>query len=153
MKDKENAYIFDIDGTIANISHRLHYIDKSIHKPDWDTFHKECVNDSPIFPVISTLNSLLNTGCEIIFITTRPVKTKNDTINWLNKYISNKNYIIFMRNNNDFRKDADIKFEIYNTCIKDNYNILGVFEDRQQCVDMWRQDLNLICFQVDYGNY
>ena len=50
------AYIFDIDGTLADCSHRLHYISGE-HK-DWDAFYKECVNDKPIMGVIEVLWSL-----------------------------------------------------------------------------------------------
>lgn len=36
--------------------------------------------------------------------------------------------------------------------IKDKYNVLGIFDDRQQVVDMWRS-LGLKCFQVEPGNF
>ena len=53
------TYIFDIDGTLADCSHRLHYI--SGENKDWDTFYKECVNDKPIMDVVEILWSLQET--------------------------------------------------------------------------------------------
>ena len=57
-----------------------------------------------------------------------------------------------MRSTEDNRKDAVVKREIYDNWIKDKYNVLAVFDDRNQCVDMWR-GLGLTCLQVDYGNF
>ena len=39
-------YIFDLDQTLADIKHRIHHILKE--KPDWDSFYKEVLNDTPI---------------------------------------------------------------------------------------------------------
>ena len=57
-----------------------------------------------------------------------------------------------MREDTDHRPDWQVKREIYEREIKDKYNVIGVFEDRQQCVDMWRS-LGLTCFQVAKGDY
>lgn len=48
-------------------------------------------------------------------------------------------------------KDSIIKRRMFDK-IKDEYNILGVFDDRDQVVAMWRY-LGLTCFQVDYGDF
>lgn len=49
-------YIFDIDGTLADLSHRLHFIQK---KPaDWDGFFAACSDDAPIPEVIELIQRL-----------------------------------------------------------------------------------------------
>ncbi|MGH7203736.1 MAG: AAA family ATPase, partial [Candidatus Levyibacteriota bacterium] len=53
----------------------------------------------------------------------------------------------------DFRKDAVVKKELYETHISGKYEVLFVLDDRDQVVEMWRKDLGLPCFQVDYGNF
>lgn len=57
-----------------------------------------------------------------------------------------------MRKDNDFRKDAVIKEEIYKTFIEPKYDVVAVFEDRDQCVESWR-NLGLLCCQVWYGDF
>ena len=57
-----------------------------------------------------------------------------------------------MRDRGDHRKDAIVKKEKYEQFIKDDYNVVCVFEDRDQCVDMWRE-LGLLCCQVYKGEY
>ena len=160
------AYIFDIDGTIADGSHRVHYItpdyDMLSHKilsvdnldkfaPDWDSFYKESINDKPIPDMVNLLRRIEGTGAQILFVTGRPEKYKEQTEEWLIKYVT-ANFELYMRKPNDYRQDFIIKKEIYKNKIENNYWILGVFEDRTQCVKMWRE-LGITCFQVVDGDY
>lgn len=159
-------YIFDIDGTLADCSQRLHFIlppkedisgDIDLDKiaPDWDAFYKDCVNDKPIAPTIELLRALQEYGAKIIYVTGRPCKYMNETIQWLKKYTEQPVRCLYMRKNDDHRPDYIVKKEIYETQIKPNLKneyIAGVFEDRKQCVDMWRS-LGLTCYQVADGNY
>jgi hypothetical protein len=57
-----------------------------------------------------------------------------------------------MRKTDDNRKDCIVKKEIYETFIKDKYNVLFVMDDRNQVVNMWREQ-GLTCFQVADGNF
>jgi hypothetical protein len=57
-----------------------------------------------------------------------------------------------MRPKNDYRKDSLIKEEIYVNNIKNKYNVIAVYDDRDQVVKKWRE-LGIKCFQVDYGNF
>lgn len=59
---------------------------------------------------------------------------------------------LLLRRKNDHRKDSIVKKELYEKYIKNKYNIICVFEDRNQCVDMWR-DLGILCCQVYYGEF
>lgn len=162
------TFIFDIDGTLADCSQRLKYIlppedVKAIitddgakldwDGPDWETFHKECVNDSIIPNVVNLLNTLKNTGYKIILVTGRPESSRDLTIKWLKDkaYLDVSDIEMYMREDGDHRPDYVIKKEIYNKYLKD-IKIYGVFEDRKQCVDMWRS-LGLTCYQVADGDY
>lgn len=58
-----------------------------------------------------------------------------------------------MRAAGDYRKDAVIKKEMFDTQIEGKYFVEFVLDDRNQVVDLWRKDLNLPCFQVYYGDF
>lgn len=157
------AYIFDIDGTLADCSQRLHFIqppESLVHfevgetdwKPDWESFYKDCVNDKPILPVIELAQVLKESYQDLIFVTGRPEKYMEETMEWLCNHLETDYITLMMRENGDHRPDYIVKKEIYEECIKDFYIIDGVFEDRKQCVDMWRS-LGLTCYQVADGNY
>jgi hypothetical protein len=57
-----------------------------------------------------------------------------------------------MRRSGDNRCDSIVKEEIYNDYIKDKYNVLAVFDDRDRVCDMWRR-IGLLCLQVWYGSF
>ncbi len=59
---------------------------------------------------------------------------------------------IKLRKENDHRKDDIVKKEMFDEFIKDRYNVLAVFDDRNQVVDMWRS-LGLQVFQVSEGSF
>lgn len=158
MASKEYAYIFDIDGTLADCRHRLHFIQEE--PKNWEKFFcKEEVQKDKIIPdntlMFKILNSMAEPDC-MLFITGRREETREATANWLCEKVFNGNYkptkTLYMRKNHDYRLDWMIKEEIYNTRIKDKYKVLGVFEDRTQVVQMWRR-LGLTCYQVSDGDY
>ena len=96
--------ICDIDGTIANLQHRLHFIKnpdgskKSYKDTDWDSFHKACVDDEPYTDVIEVMCSLvlgMGNGCnvcgaverEVYFFSGRNASVRNETAEWLEKHV------------------------------------------------------------------
>lgn len=144
-------FIFDIDGTVADIDHRLHHI--TGEKQDWRTFYSECSKDRPIKEVIEVAQSLTSFGNKIIALTGRSEEIRKKTEDWLmwnGVYITN----LLMRKEGDHRTDAVIKSEMLDKILTDRdiSEIGGVFEDRQQCVDMFRAR-GLRVFQVAPGNF
>ena len=134
------AVIFDIDGTIADLSDRLHYLDKG----DWKSFFAEVGNDKPITKVIELTRLFEDLHYEIILVSGRCSSTRDNTREWLEKYQVSYDHL-FMRTEGDYRADHIVKEEILRE-IQENYSIDYVFDDRQSVVDMWRRN-GLTCFQ------
>jgi len=137
--DLPNACIFDIDGTISLMSDR-------------DPFDLARVgNDYVNKPVVEHMIMQRMLGREIIIVSGRDSglddMTYHKTVMWLKNNDIYYDHLI-MRQYNDYRKDSIVKKEIYDNYIKDCYNIVTVYDDRQQVVDMWRS-LGLTCFQVN----
>ena len=133
------AIIVDIDGTVS-------------HKTDRDIYdYKEAINDNPDPIVIEVIRSLEQQGYKIIFVTGRSDDCIQVTREWLGIHCP-PYFALYMRQTGDYRKDAIVKQEIYETYIKDQFDILCVFDDRQQVVDMWRE-IGLKCLQVQPGNF
>ena len=143
------AYIFDIDGTLADCTHRLGYILKD--KKDWDIFHRSADKDTPIRETIECAKALKRIGYEILIVTGRPESSRIITRQWLLE-----NGIdfsgLYMREEWNHVPDFILKKDIYENEIRDKYEILGVFEDRKSVVEMWRS-LGLRCYQVEEGDY
>lgn len=136
---KQNAYIFDIDGTLAKATGRSPY--------DYSLVH----TDTPKHSITMIARILKASGLPIIIVSGRTDDCKIQTMQWLSTH-SIPFDEIHMRKAGDTRKDSIIKQEIYENELKDKYNILAVFDDRNQVVEMWRS-LGLDCLQVAYGHF
>lgn len=142
----EKAYIFDIDDTLSNTEHRQHLAVRG----DWEAFYAEQGKDTPT-PLVRILNTLACTS-KIILLTGRPERYRDQTLEWLRKHNITFDYLKMRPTNKTFIKDAVLKESIYCKDIKPFYEVLAVFEDRKQCVDMWRA-LGLCCLQPKESNF
>ena len=144
-------FLCDIDGTLADISHRLHLIRQQ--PPDWKAFFAACTEDLPIYEVIEVVKSLNSFGNHVIGISGRSDEVREETEKWLLKHgvIFDK---LFMRKAGDHREDTVVKSELFNEILAslEVQQIAGVFEDRQQVVDMFRAR-GLRVFQVAPGKF
>ena len=145
--------IFDLDGTLADCSHRLAHILK--RPKDWDSFYAECEKDEPNSEVIAIAKGVVHTGdCVVQVWTGRPSAYRQPTEQWLILHgldaLTGKN--LLMRNVNDRRKDYEVKEEWLVREQRRGKQILAVFEDRNQVVAMYRSH-GLRCLQVAAGNY
>jgi hypothetical protein len=61
-------------------------------------------------------------------------------------------HALYMRSDNDYRADFIVKEELLAQLRADGYNPVMAFDDRQQVVDMWREN-GLICAQVAKGDF
>lgn len=146
MTKKPKAIICDIDGTVANVNHRLHYLET---KPkDWKGFFSEAVNDTPLptKDIIRAL-SLIDERFICLLVTGREESHRRDTGLWLQKHFIYYDRI-FMRQNGDRREDTIIKKEIYHEHIEPNFDVCMVFEDRTRLVEMYRS-LGLFVFDCN----
>lgn len=143
--------IVDIDGTIADNSHRVRHIRKS--PKDWKSYEKGVMEDEPHFDIIYILESLKASGSKLVLCTGRMENERDDTINWLRMhYLDFLFDKLYMRPLNDYRSDDVVKKELLDQIRKDGYNPTIVFEDRQRVVDMWRTE-GLRCLQVQPGDF
>lgn len=144
-------YIFDIDGTLANLEHRLPFIKSD--PPDWERFFAACWEDEPIRDVIYLLRVLHEAGHRIVLVTGRSDECAQLTNEWMNVHAVPHSEM-YMRLHGDHRPDSEVKAELLDRIIADwpSEKIVGVFEDRKQVVDMYRAK-GLRVFQVADGNF
>lgn len=136
-KNKPRAILCDIDGTIAHMFERSPY--------DW---HK-VGTDNPDKMVIEILRRFDNKT--ILLMSGRDSVCRPETVEWLHKNKVPFHYL-YMRDEEDTRKDSVIKRELFEKNIRDNFQVEFVLDDRNQVVDMWRS-LGLKCLQVADGNF
>ena len=166
----KRTIVCDLDGTLCNIEHRLHHIQreddqtKLKRKPDWDAFFAGVIDDTVNEPVLEFLCNYMGEldSYRIVFCSGRPERCRADTLDWLADkclgFLSgiydlteSFKYELYMRQDGDRRRDDIVKQEILDQYI-DKDDVAIVLDDRQSVVDMWRSN-GLTCFQVADGNF
>ena len=152
MIRNDKIVIFDLDGTLALIDDRRDLATKDNGKFDWDVFfNPDNINlDLPNTPVIQMANILHKQGFRIFILSGRSDVTHQATVNWLNDNGVWWDHLVMRPQNQLYLPDNDLKQGWLDTIGKDN--VAMVFDDRNQVVDMWRQN-GLTCFQVADGNF
>ena len=150
--------IFDIDGTLLNIQHRVFHLHKT--PPDWKSFNRSMESDIPIPEMVELLRILGNDSRNrIIFCSGRGKQNRLVTENQIARLLSpisnkkNANIInLYLRDVTDSREDSVVKSDLYDQMIKDGFKPIMVFEDRASVVKMWR-NRGLRCLQVADANF
>lgn len=162
----KNKIIVDIDGTIANLDHRLPYIlnedgsQKDSKEKDWDNFYKDLDKDKPIERVLEMIRNIVeHNGYNILVITGRSAKYLKQTHKWVNdilgKHIQGQFTVqTEMRSIGDRRDDDIVKKErLHSVLSKEELKrVTHVFEDRPRCLKMYREELPEAII-VDCGNF
>lgn len=156
-------YIFDLDGTLALIDHRRHFVEGATK--DWRAFFAACVSDVPNLPVIRTLQALQRGGAEIWIWSGRSDEVQAETEEWLYRHGCLKSSMFLhwqpfappeafrMRKAGDHRDDVTLKSEWLHEIEPPEWSRLtAVFDDRKSVVEMWR-NAGVPCFQVAPGEF
>lgn len=115
-------------------------------------------NDKPNMPVIKLIQNYLKCANEAdrVFIITGREETediKNATYDYVKKHVStDSRIVILMRPDKNHEAGTIIKKMLYDTYIKDKYNVDYVLDDSQKIVDMYR-DMGLTVLQPNAGKF
>jgi FMN phosphatase YigB (HAD superfamily) len=141
-------FIFDLDGTLADLSHRRKYVEGS--PKNWAQFFAECKNDAPKKDVISLLELLAQAGAEVRVWSGRPEHTFEATRQWLTAHVKGGDSLpLRMRPSGDFRPDTEVKQGWLDALTpSERKRLSGIFDDRDSVVAMWRAN-GVTCLQVD----
>lgn len=135
--DLPECVIFDVDGTLA--------VKKDRGPFEWDKVGNDELN-APVAAIMKRFSTSV-----VIVVSGRDEICRTDTSSWFARHGLAFDHL-YMRLRGDMRQDAIIKEEIYHAHIEGTYNVLAVFDDRNQTVAKWRR-LGLPCFQVADGDF
>lgn len=148
--NKKYIYIFDLDGTLSDGTHRLHLLPKKdLHLTEsWTAFNMAAGDDAPIEDTIAVLNALSSGDRVIIILTGRSDEARSITQKWLLDHGVQYDYLI-MRRASDNRKDTVIKEEELRKIGLDR--IVAAWDDSPNVIAHLR-GLGITTYQVcDYG--
>ncbi len=137
-KPKNGFVICDIDGTIADIRHRLHFVRTEGEKKDWKSFFEAIPLDTVRHDTLGILAGHLAEGREIIFVSARPDTYRKETERFIESCVPAYTAIL-MRRGGDKRPDVDVKTDILKSHFPDLSLIHEVIDDRPSVIRMWRE--------------
>ena len=153
------VFLFDIDGTIANCQHRQHFVRSK--PPNWNAFYEGCDGDTPL-PTLRIFEHLYNSWDDVYLVSGRINSVREKTLDWIIKHTSinpsqraHLNSILYMRPTEDpYTPDQIVKkrfFEEIKARYESNneeYQIMGVFDDRNKVIRMWQEN-DVFVFNVN----
>ena len=139
------TFLFDLDSTLADDSHRSHLYNKSNTEEQWRYFYSLIPLDKPILPSIAIAKSLYQNGHTLVGITGRRESSRALTKKWLLHhavFFDN----LYMRAEKDFSSNAEFKRNALKE-IRQHYVPIAVFEDNPSSAAMWKEE-GLLVYHV-----
>lgn len=134
------AIICDLDGTLCLYG-------------DADPYDRNFEIDFINEPVLDVLQGMFCTGHHIIFLSGRNGKFKEETSNFLRRYFQPHSYSLYMREEQDMRKDYIVKEEMIRMLQQENeWNVLFAIDDRLSVIEQVWNKLGIFCFNVNQNN-
>jgi hypothetical protein len=134
MADNDNNveyFVFDIDGVIADISHRLDMIPgrPGVEGDDWEAYHAAGENDDWL-PGLTLVNKLYVAGYNIILVTNRPDSNRAVTEAWLSRVHCRYTKLLMRAEGHHGSKEWAVP-------ILDSYRVVMAFDDDPKHVAMY----------------
>lgn len=136
-----DAVIVDMDGTLANVSGMRHYV-KGDHK-NFDAFHKSACLFAPVNEEVREyLWDVADPdflGFAILIVTARKRMWGDLTKQWLDKHRVPYDRI-YMRANDDGRRDYLVKKDILRRIRGQGYNVVMAVDDNPNVIRLWQEE-------------
>ena len=139
----QSAIIFDMDGTLADVSsirYHLRKYDEGNRRviKHFDAFHAESVNVPPHQHVVNATQVAHMLGHAVLIVTARKHMWRDHTAWWLAMHNVPSDMLI-MRGNEDNRKDHEVKRDMLNT-IRKAYNVIHAWDDNPSIIKLWKEE-------------
>lgn len=151
--------IFDLDGTIADISLRRKKAMFDDGKISWVTFFdpRNIELDSPMENVVGLYHMMhSHPNIKVVMFSGRSDSTIDATQEWFAEHNILTPDILKMRKDGDYTPDQELKKEWLVELLNEEQitleDIFFVVDDRNKVVEMWRNQ-GLTCFQCENGDF
>ena len=137
------AVIFDMDGTLADVSsirHPLNKFDATKRRviKHFNRFHDESVSVPPHKHVVNAAQVARMLGHDVLVVTARKHMWRNHTAWWLAMHDVPSD-MLMMRGDDDNRKDYEVKKDMLDTISK-AYNVIHAWDDNPSIIKLWTEE-------------
>lgn len=121
--------VFDIDGVLADVNHRVHHLERQ--PADWPSFFDAAQDDVP-FPEGVTLSSEAAEDCDVAYLTGRPERCRAQTEQWLSTHGFPRGQLV-MRSDGDHRPARKAKPPLLRALAHGRIVAIVVDDDDEVC--------------------
>ncbi len=139
----KTAVIFDMDGTLADVSSIRHHLTKYDNTKrrvikHFNKFHAESVNVPAHDHVVNAAQMAHMLGHEVLVVTARKHMWRNHTAWWLAMHDVPSD-MLMMRGDEDNRKDYEVKKDMLDT-LRNAYDIIHAWDDNPSIIKLWQEN-------------
>ena len=136
MTNAPGIAVFDVDGVLADVRHRLHHVER---KPkDWDSFFAAMDDDGPLDEGIALARRYAEEGHRVAYLTGRNESYRALTVDWLARHGLPEGRLV-MRRSDDRRPARLFKPQALSRLARDG-EILTVVDDDDAVVEVLRRE-------------
>lgn len=121
--------VFDIDGVLADVRHRLHHVER--RPKDWDAFFAAAPDDPPLAEGVALAQQSAK-DCDVVYVTGRPERCRAATLAWFARHGLPEGRLS-MRRDNDRRPARLAKPQLLRSLARDRVVAVVVDDDAQVC--------------------
>lgn len=129
------AVIFDMDGTLCDVSAIRHHVEGT--DKDFDAFHAAAMDCPANAEVVAGLRAAQSDGNAILIVTSRSAKWRDYTIKWLDQRDIAFD-ALYTRIEADFRPDDVVKADILKAIVADGFQPVHAWDDSPDIIALWR---------------
>jgi FMN phosphatase YigB (HAD superfamily) len=142
-----NIVLFDIDNTLADMDHRVHYMQRD--EVDWDEFEDQALYDQPIIPSIMCAQAWKSYGKQVWCWTGRTDRIRNMTEIWLKRYGVPYDQLLMRTREQAENKPAEIqKLHWLTQGPVPSDRVICAYDDDPRVVKVLREQGHLLVYQV-----
>ncbi len=134
--DLHTVAVFDVDGVLADVRHRLHHVERS--PKDWPAFFAAMDDDAPLEVGIALALDQSGAGHEIVYLTGRNESYRALTVAWLSRHGLPEGRLV-MRRDSDRRPARLFKPDALRR-IGSASRVVAVVDDDEAVVAVLRRD-------------
>ena len=143
--------MFDIDGVLADASHRQDVLFSGRGgRKNWKAFF-EAAGDDAVIEEVARLTELIAPELCVVLLTARPTSIQDVTLTWLAQHDLRWD-ILVMRPEGDFRSSPDAKRLAVHELRQAGFDLRLAFDDDRRNVDMFH-DEGIPCIYIHSGYY
>lgn len=131
-----DAVIFDVDGTLCDVSSVRHHVRG---KPrNFDAFHSASLSCPPHAHVADAARTAHAEGLAVIVVSARQERWRRPTEFWLAMHDIPSDHL-YLRDDTDGRQDVEVKRDIL-ARVRQRYTVVAAWDDNPSVIELWESE-------------